>query len=258
MLFLGENNKQFKNPLMIEVEKFIGPENMITLPEFDNMELENLLKFDDAGHESNNDDLNESTRKPMRFNFSSIADVSGIGKFDETPMKVISQPISLEAKKDTSQSSSKRKQNLNVTRDEMFEFIENVEDSTVRRHLHFDSSSLNSSIKQISIELDQVEIPISSHALNTSVDEKRMKSKKKLTRNKTEGYKLSITGGNLAENLKSAPNVNTNKTPEIQLSYSESKRGLKRITCDCKKTFRSEDSFFEHKKFCSILIVNTP
>lgn len=241
-IFPGElsDGKQFKNPLMIDEEDFIGPENLKELTELNVLELETLfqeLEYDDQ-------------RNSMKLNYVSISDATEISKLEnETPLKMISQPIPLLAKKDSSsQSSSKRKQNLhsNVTRNENAEFIDNaddLQDSKARRQLFSSSSSYFYPLQAI-----QVVLPENTKRTVPSAPRKRAKSKKSF-KIKLEGDKHAIAVGALNENGKSVLNSASQTTPTnipIPIPYSESKRGLRKIICQCKKTFRSEQSYISH------------
>lgn len=234
-----------------EQQNLIGFEN---LPEWEPDELECLLNELEIGVNENatHEPVFDSAQS-MKFNFTSVCDVSGINILDDvTPVKVISQPISLQAAIELKQSSSKRKQNLNVTRDGIAEFIE-VDDTNARRQLVFDSS--NNFQQSISSEQTpeyakendpDKTLPSNGKASGMSKSDQTTVRSIKTRKKQSASKKKSSQSQSLDQNYHST--VVGTSTTEITYSRSTSKHGSDRFICICKRTFSSLKSYEEHRK----------
>lgn len=220
-----------------------------SVPEWNPDELECALN----GLELLPDEADENATQPvpqsMKFNFTLMADASGMEMLEGAlPEKVISQPIPLEAAQTTIPSSSmKRKQSLNVTRDENAEFIDSVEAIAAHRQ---DVSSNNDETQQSILaiearedsqnghETETADFAVASSSWSTSnpIDVTVTAPRAPTTRTKNLRPRAASFAGLLA-------------TPAVvAYQMSKSKRGTNRFTCHCRRTFMNKKALQDHLK----------
>lgn len=215
------------------------------LPEWNPDELECLLNRLEVNENATHEPIPQSVSS-MKFNLLSIADVSGIEILDDvTPVKVISQPIPLEAAMvGSTKLSSKRKQNLNVTRDGIAEFID-VDDTNARRQLVFDSSS-NS---QQSIPSSNEQMPTEYAKRNDPENILTLSGTSTMKDSKTVSLRTTRKGLRQSQFLSKNYVNGVGRTPfSTGIAYLKSKHGSERFICHCKRTYSSLKTYEEHRK----------